>query len=278
MSCCGSLFVNLGGGGGGGTVNTGVLQIAGGVALDSTLRFVEDQNGTDSVLKLSTTGVDVGTFVSLGGTNDTFPAIKRNSAAINFVNAADTGFAAINSGPLSVTGLGGDLAVFFNNSNEERLKFDGLGGIISQWAITAGGSQGYRISGKLFIQSAADGQMLLTNSGGDNFERINFGGNTNAFPAIKRSGINIEVRVADDTQYGGITAGRSTEKTLEVIEVSGAMGLGFYNAPAIIQPVTGGSSASYASVSGSEIKENDTFDGYTVGGVVKALRNLGLLA
>jgi hypothetical protein len=52
MSCCGSLFVNLGGGGG-----TGMLQIAGGVPLDSTLRFVEDQNGTDSRLQLSTTEV-----------------------------------------------------------------------------------------------------------------------------------------------------------------------------------------------------------------------------
>jgi hypothetical protein len=50
---CKSIFVNLGGGGGG-SVNTGVLQIAGGVALDSTLRFVEDQNGTDSLFKLAT--------------------------------------------------------------------------------------------------------------------------------------------------------------------------------------------------------------------------------
>jgi hypothetical protein len=58
MSCCGSLFVNLGGGGGG-SINTGVLQIAGGVPLDSTLRFVEDQAGTDSVLQLSTTQVSV---------------------------------------------------------------------------------------------------------------------------------------------------------------------------------------------------------------------------
>jgi len=277
MSCCGSLFVNLGGGGGG-SVNTGVLQIAGGVALDSTLRFVEDQNGTDSPLKLSSTGVDLGTFVSLGGTDATFPALKRNGAAVDFKLANDNGFAAINSGPLKVNGAGSDIALFFNNNNEERIKFDSAGGIQSQWAISAGSSQGYRISGKLFIQSAADGQMLLTNSGGDDFNRINFGGNTNAFPAIKKNGINLEVRTADDNNYGGITAGRSTQKTLEIIEVSGAMGLGFYNAPAIIQPVTGGAAATYASVNGSEIKENDTFDGYTVGGVIKALRNLGLLA
>jgi hypothetical protein len=71
MSCCGSLFVNLGGGGGG-TVNTGVLQIAGGVALDSTLRFVEDQNGTDSTLRLNTSQVQV-----VGNSDGSLPSIFR---------------------------------------------------------------------------------------------------------------------------------------------------------------------------------------------------------
>jgi hypothetical protein len=122
MSCCGSLFVNLGGGGGG-SVNTGVLQIAGGVALDSTLRFVEDQNGTDSPLKLSSTGVDLGTFVSLGGTDATFPALKRNGAAVDFKLANDNGFAAINSGPLKVNGAGSDIALFFNSMGNFSRKF-----------------------------------------------------------------------------------------------------------------------------------------------------------
>lgn len=45
--------------GGGGSVNTGVLQNAGGVALDGTLRFVQDQNGTNSILRLSTTEVEI---------------------------------------------------------------------------------------------------------------------------------------------------------------------------------------------------------------------------
>ena len=71
---CKQLFVNLGGSGGGGSVNTGVLQIAGGVALDSTLRVVEDQNGTDSILKLSTTTLGIGNNITSDGSIISFLA------------------------------------------------------------------------------------------------------------------------------------------------------------------------------------------------------------
>jgi hypothetical protein len=46
-------------GGGGGSVATGVLQLENGVAMDSTLRNVADQNNTTSPLLLSTTAVQV---------------------------------------------------------------------------------------------------------------------------------------------------------------------------------------------------------------------------
>lgn len=60
---------------GGGSVNTGVLQIQGGVALDSTLRAVTDQAGTLSPLQLSTTQVYVnqgnfGTYWNYGAAGD----------------------------------------------------------------------------------------------------------------------------------------------------------------------------------------------------------------
>jgi hypothetical protein len=84
-------------GGGGGTVATGVLQIAGGVALDSTLRFVEDQNGTDSAMQLSTTGVNFGT-----GT------LTAN-------------------GVLTVKGAGGNIASFRDSSNVEMASITNAG-------------------------------------------------------------------------------------------------------------------------------------------------------
>ena len=55
--------------------------------------------------------------------------------------------------------------------------------------------------------------------------------------------------------------------------------LGFWNATPIVQPTTGVASATFASPgAGSTIKTDDTFDGYTLQQVVKALRNTGILA
>lgn len=54
--------------------------------------------------------------------------------------------------------------------------------------------------------------------------------------------------------------------------------LGFYNAAPIIQPATGGAAATLTGGGGITLTDTDTFDGYTLAEVVKALRNLGLLA
>ncbi len=87
---CKSIFANLGGGGGG-SVNTGVLQIAGGVALDSTLRFVEDQNGTDSIIKVSTLEsemrFDANTAIRFASLGANTPAMFPNN-----LTAANTWF------------------------------------------------------------------------------------------------------------------------------------------------------------------------------------------
>ena len=406
MSCCGSLFVNLGGGGGG-TVNTGVLQIAGGVALDSTLRFVEDQNGTDSILQLSTGEVGINRTIALsaGATNvrlinETYTINNSGAQTGNttgiFLNATET----------ALNGMGHNL-MDLQVGGVSRFRGTNAGALVLASGLTAvdniltsngdiqasGVSAEVKFGSRIRLSASADGVMLVRNNAGTDFNRLQFGGTTNAFPAIKRNSAAIDFRLADDTGFCNIRAGRldltgalltgfindstnavtaitiantsgnllfntpslfaasgtinasarvqidsttqgflpprmtttdrgnisspatglklyntttnntdtfdgtnwqsfgketkitgslevniAGSKVINAIEVSSAMGLGFYNAAAIIQPVTGGATATYASVSGTEIKENDTFDGYTVGEVVKALRNLGLLA
>ena len=54
--------------------------------------------------------------------------------------------------------------------------------------------------------------------------------------------------------------------------------IGFWNATPIVQPDTSVAASSYSNVGGTNIQTNGTFDGYTVAKVVKALRNIGLLA
>jgi hypothetical protein len=55
--------------------------------------------------------------------------------------------------------------------------------------------------------------------------------------------------------------------------------IGFWNVTPIVQPTTATAASSFAAgVGGTAVTTNSTYDGYTLAKVVKALRNLGLLA
>jgi hypothetical protein len=54
--------------------------------------------------------------------------------------------------------------------------------------------------------------------------------------------------------------------------------LGFWGATPIVQPTTAGAAATFVSNTSLIFNDTATFDGYTIGQVVKALRNAGILA
>jgi hypothetical protein len=54
--------------------------------------------------------------------------------------------------------------------------------------------------------------------------------------------------------------------------------LGFWNATPIVQPTTAVAAATRVGGGGTTVTDTDTFDGYTIAQVVKALRNTGILA
>jgi hypothetical protein len=75
-------------------------------------------------------------------------------------------------------------------------------------SVAAGGA--YIISSRGFLGAAADGVWTLYDSSAGSFGRLQFGGTTNAFPAIKRNGAAIDFRLADDSGYVPITAGNDS--------------------------------------------------------------------
>jgi hypothetical protein len=70
---------------------------------------------------------------------------------------------------------------------------------------------------------------------------------------------------------GGVT------KVLEATDNAVAAQLGFYGVTPVVRPTTAGAAATRVAVASTNIQTSDTFDGYTVAQVVKALRNLGIL-
>ena len=62
------------------------------------------------------------------------------------------------------------------------------------------------------------------------------------------------------------------------IEASGSAAmLGFYGVAAIVRPTTASAAATFAANTSGIVDDTATFDGYTIGQVVKALRDIGLL-
>ena len=78
--------------------------------------------------------------------------------------------------------------------------------------------------------------------------------------------INDTFNIVFDTTTGTKIATSTTQK------------ISFWNATPIVQPTTAVAAATVVSGTGGNVKHDDTFDGYTVEQVVRALRTIGLLA
>jgi hypothetical protein len=53
----------------------------------------------------------------------------------------------------------------------------------------------------VIVQATNEGVLILQNYAGDSFNRIQFGGGTSTFPALKRSGATLQARLADDSAF-----------------------------------------------------------------------------
>jgi hypothetical protein len=84
------------------------------------------------------------------------------------------------------------------------------------------------------------------------------------------------VDLVSSNNYDGLNVAFGTTNGTK-IGTATTQKIGFWNATPIVQPTTAVTAATLVSGGGTNIKEDCTFDGYTIGQVVKALRNAGLL-
>ena len=86
------------------------------------------------------------------------------------------------------------------------LTLGNTGNLTVTGSLTAGAGGGIGWQGRTMATSSANGVLTLTNSSFNNFDRLNFGNNTASFPALKRVGATLAVRVGDDSADAAITA------------------------------------------------------------------------
>ena len=208
------------------TWGSGTFQIVAGSAFP-ILTF-STNNGTEAMRILANQRVLLGTTTDSGallqiGTNtvaqtggmvfgtDTF--LYRDAVGTLALNGTGTNsyFSFLENGTAKgfVGTAGGDLylatstakSVLIRTNSILALTLDSSQNATFAGSVTAGTSANFTFSGRSYISSPADGIIRLLNNAGSDFSRLQFGGTTSAFPALKRSGPSFHARLADDTAY-----------------------------------------------------------------------------
>jgi hypothetical protein len=234
MSNCKQLYVNLGGSGGG-SLPSGSLQVDGGVPLDTTLRNVEDQAGTNSPLQLSTittaiaapsstfsSGTNIRSYLDLSYTINTTGGTNTISGLnINVNNTSLTGTTSL---PFRIQRAGTTTLSIQQNNTLASMGINTTPSFDYPLFVTGGTTNrilsggGFNVGGFniIFNSSGLDfsptNNDMALNSGTGNITitgtRIRLSGTTSAFPAFKRNGVTVEFRLADDSGYANIDANR----------------------------------------------------------------------
>jgi len=59
-------------------------------------------------------------------------------------------------------------------------------------------------TGRSRVYSPANGDFRLTNTAGTDFGKLQFGGSTSSFPAVKRNAATLEIKLADDSEFAAV--------------------------------------------------------------------------
>ena len=140
--------------------------------------------------------------------------------------------------------------------------------ITNNWA--AGFSGNIEVAGNIDVTG---GNRLISSTGGGlrlgaasgNTVRLDISGTA----SLTASSTQITLRDPMDFVLGTTTGTKFGTATSQK--------LSFWNATPIVQPTTAVTAATFVANAGTAVNDASTFDGYTIGQVVKALRNTGLL-
>jgi hypothetical protein len=199
-------------------------------------------------------GLNAGRDNTTGGSNSFFGS---NAGLINTTGSSNS-FFGVNSGLNNTTGGSNS----FFGLNAGRYIADGTTSLtVASSSVFIGGDT--RANADNQTNQIVIGNTVIGN--GSNTVTL---GNLSITNTYLRGNINLtdSANIVIDTTTG-TKIGTSTSQKI-----------GLWNATPIVQPTTSVAAAAFVANSGPNIHQTSTFDGYTVEQVVKALRNIGILA
>jgi hypothetical protein len=180
---------------------------------------------------------------------------------------------------LSLQSAGNSLLLSAGGGSSYTFFGNGEGVSPLSWVVPATGT--FRFDNRCRLTSPADSQLLLRNNASTDFGRLQFGGTTSSFPALKRDSTAIHIRLADDSAFAPLSCGAltlngnldaSTRNIVTDTTTGTRIGtgttqlLGFWNATPAAQPAAVADATDAAS---TQARLND---------LLARLRTLGLIA
>jgi hypothetical protein len=242
---------------------------------------------TNNALTLTASGGTTNNALNITAGNSLFPNGSASAPSIQFGSDTDCGIYYIGTNNFGFA-TGGTLRWHISSSGH---LFSGSGNY--DYNISASlikGSSGSVSTPTFTFGSSGDENTGMYRVGED---QIGFTAGGTLRVTVSTTGVTIANALAVTgattltgllTANGGITLGDAQNIAFNTttgtkIGAATTQKLSFWNATPIVQPTTAVSSATVASPGGgTNLKTDDTFDGYTIAQVVKALRNAGLLA
>lgn len=185
---------------------TGTLGVTGNTTLGNlAISGVTTHSGNSA----ASTSIDLfsGTWFTGGSATTTKPHVLIEPAG-----ATSTGWATAGTGlgVNAASGFTGQLLVLqLNGVNRLTVDSTGSATLASSISVTSLVLSSQIVwSGSSRILNSADGVTRLSNSGQTDYGRLQFGGTTSSFPAIKRSAATLVIRLADDSADADLTAAR----------------------------------------------------------------------
>lgn len=245
---------------------TGKLLKSSGAFVFDTANVRSSISGANPAVTLTNTGDSstsyLGTFGTIGQVQISYnrnPATgaisngSRTSSYVSLVGNSGSGFIAFNSSNTNntapseiarITG-GGRLLIGSTSDSGDTLQVAGnltvnaINSNSGNWTIAASNSLVW--NGRARIVSPTASNIRLTNNAANNFGLLQFGGDTNLFPALKRSNAQLQVRLADDSGFGPLAASDLTLN--KTITPAGTTGNATINNPtgSVNFPVSGAS-------------------------------------
>jgi hypothetical protein len=140
------------------------------------------------------------------GTNGTVTANTPLLDLSQTWNNAGVAFDAVRVNVTQTAALGTSTLINLQIGGSSRFNIDTNGFIFGTGGVGVGGATAIGWSSRGQMLSPADGIIGLYNNARTDFTRLQFGGTTSAFPALKRAATVLEARLADDTAYTPIRA------------------------------------------------------------------------